>query len=209
MRPSCSPTPRSTGANSARGDLPVTVIAGITDGTTTWIGADSCAADSGGLNWPTNDKLLRVRCGSEVALLGFAGNGRLKCVMRDLLVLSDAPSARGDLDAWARGTVRRINALALDQRPPVVDPEDPASGFDGVALLGFRGGLWRLACDTAIPVPRSGAVGSGGDIAHGAMRALDQVTDGLSDRAIVELAMHVACAEQTDCGLPMDLESTR
>lgn len=180
----------------------MTAIAGITDGTTTWIAADSSASDDGGLDWPATDKLVRVRAGRGVAVLAFSGNGRLKGAMRDMLMLSD-PGA-GDLDVWARDTARRINGVALDQRPPIVNPDDEPSGFDGIALLGYRGRLWRIACDTAIPVLRSAAIGSGGDIAYGAMRALCMHDVRTSDQAIVLLAVSIACADQTDCSLPVD-----
>lgn len=181
----------------------MTVIAGITDGTTTWIAADSCAPDCSGLIWPANDKLIRTTAGDSAVLLALSGSGRLKGAMRDMLTLADP--GRGDLNTWARDVARRITRVALDQRPPIADPEDLASGFDGVALLGCRGGLWRLACDTAIPIPRSGAIGSGGDIAHGAMRGLD-MSGHLADRELVELAVTIACTEQTDCSLPLDVE---
>lgn len=184
----------------------MTVIAGLTDGKTTWLGADSAACDSTGLNWPANDKLLRIKVedfGGAQALLAFSGNGRLKGLMRDRLVL---PTPRpADPNGWAREAARAIQELTLDARPPIVCEDDT---FDGLALLGFQGGLWRIAGDTAIPIERSAAIGSGGDIAHGALRAMDLDGPHLPSRRIVENALTIACEDQSDCSLPIDIDST-
>jgi hypothetical protein len=185
----------------------VTVIAAVTNGEVAWLGADSAGLDHTGLNWPANDKLIRLSvAGRERALLAFSGNGRLKGAMRDQLVLDRPDRAAQPLDVWARDSARRISTVAVDAHPPIVDQDN--GEVDGIALLAFRGRIWRIAQDTAIAVPRAAAIGSGGDIALGVLRALDAVTPTLPMERMVETALDIVCREQSDCSAPVDIDCT-
>lgn len=177
----------------------MTVVAGITNGHTAWLGADTGARDNGGLRWPSA-KLHRIPAGPETALLAFAGNGRLRGVVSQLTI--EAPAADCDMDTWARGIARSLTGIAVDTKPPVVDDNGLV---DGHGLLAFRGRLWHLWQDMADPVQRCVAIGSGGDLAIGALEAL---LDRQPDREALTRALEITCDRHGDCDLPFDLDCT-
>lgn len=137
------------------------------------------AADSGAF---VNDRPVReaarkmrivpVGTGGGHALVAFSGDGALAA-------LFDVEAARGinieppaglfDDDRWASQVAAWVTTLGVDAG--LVDRDD--GRLDALLILGWRGRLWTLLHNQAVPMTDGVAVlGSGGDVALGALLAL-------------------------------------
>lgn len=145
-----------------------TVVAAAVDGSVA-MAADTCntSYDRPVIGGAT--KIVRMPAGAvgEV-LFGFAGAGGLVHVVRDKLKVDGEPLPEEDPDEWASALALAVTDLAANARL-----FDQAGQLDGTLLLGWCGRVWTIGHAVAVPHPDGRvAIGSGGDVAIGALDAL-------------------------------------
>jgi len=136
---------------------------------------DSRVSDDSGVYWDSSaHKVARVGAWL-VGAAGHAGACRALVTLREL----PPPPRRAQLIAWAQAELWR----ALDVEG------------DWVALLAARGTVLLAACGGVIePVPRGWhAIGSGGEVALGALHATQRGPLSLSERAVLAVEAAAAC----------------
>ena len=99
-------------------------------------------------------------------LLGYAGAAR--ALVAQHLTIECLPNMADpdDRNTWATSIAVAITGIYLDHGLT----ED--GQMDGTVLAGAQGHLWTIAHNLAIPSPGYGAIGTGSDIAIGALHAL-------------------------------------
>lgn len=177
----------------------MTVIAVATDGQTAWMAADSCSTDGNDRAWPLA-KIARKQAGDATALVAVSGADSLLQTVRWKLAL-EPPS--GGLDEWAWQAAEQFTTLAVEAKPPITDKD----GYvDGRALLACKGRLWMLTGHDATSAGRFTAIGSGGDLALGALTVLLAADWHPADA--VAKACEVACQWNSGCRPPIQTEHT-
>lgn len=151
-------------------------------------------------------KVRRLAVGEQVALIAAAGNGALPNVLVQHLEIKTAtPVLSADLaevQDWADVVASAATEVLAECTPPLLstDSRDASQAIDGALLLGFAGHLFYLFTHQAAHVPDGvGALGSGSDVALGAMHvALEQLTP---EQAAVRGGVELACVFAPYCGL--------
>jgi ATP-dependent protease HslVU (ClpYQ) peptidase subunit len=148
-------------------------------------------------------KVLRLPVGKagEECLFGISGDGALADILSARLTL-DAPGPNEDLQPWAAAVIWAITELAGDAG--LTD----AGQIDGSLLLGFRGRLWTLANNFAIPSTDGvAAIGSGEAVAVGALDVLLEQNCELGQA--MTTALRIAVARDLHSDVPVYLELLR
>ena len=158
----------------------VTVIAGLVTGPDVLMLCDDHAVDGGGRLWPNSRKITRVPVGNAgaTALIGTCGHSGLSTLTRAGGIKLDAapdPRDAASCNDWADAVGRALTDMAVDARPPLTDD---GGHVWGQAMLAHAGRLWGISEHGAWPVDRFCAIGSGGDLALGALDALLPLVDG-------------------------------
>jgi len=186
----------------------VTVIAAYADPDVRRVlmACDTGATDGFGRVWADQPKILRKTLGTtgQHALLGIAGKRALYGLARHNLSIDGAPNPDSleDLDEWAHRIAQAWTELAVEAKPPATNDN---GHLDGDAILGHAGRLWHLTEGLADRIT-SGytAIGSGGDLALGALHVL---SNDLEDaEQVLYLACAAACAYDDGCHMPLQLE---
>lgn len=166
----------------------MTCIAGFTKGDTTYIGADSA------VSWGTS---LAIRTGCKLFvkgeyLIGCAGSVRFEQSIQHAFEPPDiSPHLQPDDTAedWYHFMVREFAAelrAHLDKHRLLVPDKEAGQRADGNMLVGLRGQLFEV--DYGFTVcqwdDRIHAIGSGGELARGALMVTD-VAPGVAWRAAV------------------------
>lgn len=180
----------------------MTVIAGIvlSDRAGVLMAADSASTFTGQLVADDSRKIVRKRIGRTGGelLLGTAGRHSLGHLAAHDLCVDDSPDPGddADCDAWAFRVACALTDLAVSARPPITTED---GSVDGAGLLAHAGRLWIVGELLAMPVRGYAAIGSGGNLALGALHVLDQRGLLMTDpsRAIAEA---VAAAVRYDTG---------
>jgi hypothetical protein len=170
----------------------VTCIVGAIGGRRVWLGADARLSDEGAYEITATGKLWRA----GGYLLGACGNSAWYALLRRVelpRVAAEGYMLRG----WAEDLLASARALGLDMPPG----EDGAA--DGAALVAGAGLLWYVDSDLeCYRVPREIAIGSGGEVARGALYAAKGHT-----RRRVGLALEAAASVRADVGPPFTIAS--
>lgn len=145
-------------------------------------------------------KIRRKDAGGLEVLLACAGAAELLPTYARHFTL-DAPGA--DLHDWAQGMAEDITRHAAKMTPSVVvngsSPDDRGM-LDAMLILGHAGRLWMLDANMACPVPDGVvAIGSGGEVALGAMHAA--LAAGVDPCGAAVQAVEIACRFTTDADL--------
>jgi ATP-dependent protease HslVU (ClpYQ) peptidase subunit len=148
-------------------------------------------------------KVLRHRVGNDQeCLLGFSGAGGLSEYVSAHLKLEHTPDTGEDLQRWAAVVVWAVTELA-EQAGLTEDRQ-----IDGSLLLGYRGRLWTLANNIAIPhTDGIAAIGSGEAVAVGALDVLLEQNCELGQA--MTTAMRIAVARDLHSDVPVYLELLR
>lgn len=135
----------------------------------------------------------------EFCLIGISGDGALGDILTHKLQLTEAPAPDEDLQPWAAAVMWAVTDLAADFG---LTDEGRISGS---LLLGFRGRLWTLANNFAIPI-REGiaAIGSGEGPAMGALDVL--LEQGADIEVAMRTAMRIAIARDVNSDGPVYIE---
>lgn len=142
---------------------------------------------------------LPIQQTAELVGFGFAGQGALGSLVRRRLEMPDAPTEGDERDAylWAIAVAEAVCAIASEATPKVLDSEGTV---DGYALMGCRGRIWLLAQQSAVLVMDPfAAIGSGGDLATGALAAFPG--DLMPARDQLEAAVEIACRFDSGCAV--------
>lgn len=142
----------------------VTCIAGIADGTSVWMGADSMASDSWNKYTSAEGKLWKT--GS--LLFGGCGNIRpLQVIKHHLTVPQQADDQ--NVEEYLVANLTDSIAHTLDEHGMLTKKWRIHGG--GSLMLGYQGALYHIACDLSILAYADGygADGSGGDHALGSL----------------------------------------
>jgi ATP-dependent protease HslVU (ClpYQ) peptidase subunit len=184
----------------------MTCIAALVRDGQVWVAADTIAVTGDDRVWHGRTKIVRKAIGrTDEALMAACGDGVLTDLIRYDLQLPAPPDPGDDNDcnAWARATAAALTELAVDCKPPVLDD----GHLNGAALLGHAGRLWYISQNSAHPVRRFTAIGSGGDAALG---VLDVLTEQDADpEYAVQRAVIAACRYDVNCREPVIVEHLR
>lgn len=101
-----------------------------------------------------------------------------------------------DLDGWAQQTAEDITRLLLELQPSILVRND----LEAELLLAVAGRAWYVNANCAFPVPDGvGVLGSGADVAYGAVHAA--LAGGCSPLDAARLAVTLACGRVSTCAL--------
>jgi len=147
----------------------MTCIIGFEKGGTVWIGGDSAGTASNMHQRIRKDKKVFVR---GEFIFGFCGSFRMGDLLKHTLVLPEVQKGKDDVSFMVNDFVNAIRAC--------FDEENKKNGEEKMTpyfLVGFRGKLFNIQGDYQVGQPADGfdAVGSGADIAIGAMHASKSV----------------------------------
>lgn len=147
----------------------MTIIAGITDGTTCWIGADSGYETGGERLQAPRPKVFRTTAGNQEALVGVAGYYSLRQAVRWRLDLPPAPELSDDetWDEWAHDVQQRFTVLVVDAGYPLLDSD---GDVHGALLVACGGRIWMITRADAFG-QASMTIGTGDACCRGAMWA--------------------------------------
>jgi ATP-dependent protease HslVU (ClpYQ) peptidase subunit len=148
----------------------VTVIAGVVEGDRVFLGADSaCTWGDDTQLTCTNRKVFRL----GPFLVGAAGNGRFGDIVEHVFV-PPKHLRRIDADKYLRTVF--IDALReAASKSGILHRKDNVDGSDFELLIGYAGRLFLVDSDFMVNEPRESfaAIGSGGNVAWGALSAMD------------------------------------
>ncbi len=161
----------------------MTCIVGLVDGDTVWIGGDSAGVNS---NWDltvrTDEKVFR----NGSFLMGFTSSFRMGQLLRFQLKPPEHPARMA--------TMRYMSTIFIDsvreclKKGGYIHIKDEVEQ-GGTFLIGYRGELWGVHSDFQISRPwdHFDAVGSGAELARGALFATRHGSLGPKERATVAL----------------------
>lgn len=177
----------------------MTCIAAVSDGQQVWMAADSIAVGTNG----THLDVVKIVEFDQGVLLGVAGQSRSIPLLRRRLEVGNPASV--DPDEWAQKVAEVATALLLEAG--VVDGND-AHEFAGTLLLAWAGHMWEIQTGVANRITRRyHAIGSGDEVALGALWALD-AAGGVGFGERVEGAVRAACDHLVHCGGEVTVRST-
>lgn len=150
----------------------MTCIVGLTKKDTVWIGGDSAGTSS--------DMHQRVRADKKVFIrgefiFGFCGSFRMGQLLQYTLKLPKQPSGKSDFKYLVNDFIDSVReCLQAENKKADNQKEDVLLPY---FLFGYRGQLYGIQADYQVSKPEAGfdAVGSGADIAIGAMHASTKV----------------------------------
>lgn len=168
----------------------VTVIAAVARQGRVTIAADT-ASTQGATRFASHPKIRRY---PGDVLLAAAGSAEALQVLRDPATIPHRST--DDLDEWAQCVAERITEILGSVNPPLIIDNDMTAEL----ILGYAGRLWYIDALCATPCHAGfGVIGSGSDIAYGALSAyLDSGADPL---AAVTQAVVIACRRNAGCAL--------
>jgi ATP-dependent protease HslVU (ClpYQ) peptidase subunit len=168
----------------------MTVIAAVAREGRITIAADT-ASHEGATRFLASPKIRRYP--GDVLLAG-AGLASLLQALRDPATIPSR--ATDDLDEWAQSTAEKITGVLLAQQPPMVED----GSLNGELILGYGGRLWYIDANYAVPCHAGiGVIGSGSDVAFGAITAY--LERGASSYTAVTQAVAIACQRNAGCAL--------
>lgn len=165
----------------------MTCIAGLVHGTDVWIGGDSAGSNAAFIMTRKDPKVFRV----GDMLMGCCGSFR----MAQLLRCTFEPPAHPDDMAVERYLVGpfidAVRRLFKDGGAATSDKEAERGTF---FLLAYRGGLYRIEHDYHVGQAADGydAIGSGADVALGALHALAATGARLGSQERIRVALEAS-----------------
>jgi ATP-dependent protease HslVU (ClpYQ) peptidase subunit len=187
----------------------VTVVAAIArDGHVT-MAADTCSQYQGTIiHGARKIRRMQTADGTPVLLTG-SGNGAIVQVIPRLVDIEATPGADGSEQAWdewaERVAAACTEAAAGTALQLTARGQDGSTTLDGAFLLGAAGRLWYLFTFQALRV-RDGvaALGSGSDLAFGALTTYQETAPGTADDVVVAAAVRAAVRYDAWCSIDDD-----
>lgn len=192
--------------NRVEGETDMTCIIGLVDAGRVIIGADSVGADVSTyqVNTRKDEKVFTGTTGDGSPFaVGFTSSFRFGQILRYGL---EIPKREDDVDLMKFLTVDFINELrATLKRYGFAKKESEQESSDGVFLLGYAGRLFEIGWDYQVGENLCGyaAIGSGAQIALGALHATNGVIANPVERVL--LALRAAEAHNAYVEGPMHL----
>lgn len=176
----------------------MTCIVGVAYRGSVFIGGDSAAVAGDSINIRADEKVFQ----NGEFLMGFAGSFRVGGLMRYAFV---PPEYTGD-DEMRYLTVDFVDAMrAVQQNKRAMRRmNEETHESDASFLVGFRGHLFEVATDYQIarPLESYAAIGSGADVALGALAATSRMKD---PRKRVLIALEAAAAHCSGVRAPFSI----
>jgi ATP-dependent protease HslVU (ClpYQ) peptidase subunit len=166
------------------------------------MGADSMWSDGRGMVWPTGlQKIHEKAVRGERILIAAAGPGALHGFVEHELDL-EPPSDASGADAWAHGVAAVLTEAAERTKCLNKDGDEIAGAF----LMAWRDRLWELTHSMAFPCSTWAAIGSGYQLALGALwvqHNLESIAGMEADPSVmIARAVAAACDFDTNCAGP-------
>lgn len=181
----------------------MTIIAAMAAEDHVVMGCDTAADYRGTAIYRADGKIAQWETAQgDRVLLGAAGNAAIVPILLRRLHIGDGPADDADAQTWASALAEKITGVLADAHPAVLTPAgaDAAAGVDGMLLLAWRHRLWLVHTHEALPpYPGIAAVGSGTDLALGALHTASAV--GVGAYTAVEMAVALACAFDSGCSI--------
>ena len=178
----------------------MTVIAALRTADRVWMAGDTGSFDGFGTLWPNPHKVFATTMAGEAVVVGTSGRSALGAMIRYDLTIDTVPGP-DDADAWAHAVAEAITEMAYHRK---ITRKDDSSSIDGTALFAWRDRLWAISDRLALPIEDFAAIGSGNEVALGAM----EVTwhEGMSEDSakwVVTRAAQAACRWEESCREPV------
>lgn len=179
----------------------MTVIAALRHNDTLWMAADKQTVDGCGRIWPIPTKLMRIPLGNGLtAVAAFAGHRGINSLLRRQLTDSGNPlRERKHLDDWAQHVADQLATGAREPGPNLLDADGHLNAF---VLLAYGQHCYAITDGAADPIEDIVAAGAGGDLALGALIALQpQLAAGdIDPESALRLAVDIAGRYDDKCG---------
>lgn len=170
----------------------MTVIAACIDGGQAVMGADTASFMDGRV-FHDGQKIFTLPAGprsGEKMTFGVAGRTSINSILRRKLKITETDVAHRDQRVVMLTVASKICAHLVAAQPAPVDAD---GNIDGGCLALYRGQLWMLTQqDAAVISAGYTAIGAGGDLALGALAALED--SGLDAEQRVRRAIAIAAA---------------
>lgn len=183
----------------------MTVVAALIADRRVWMGADTMAYDGANVARPNPHKVRSITFGDdgrERLVFGTCGAVALGQIALHRLTVGRTPDPTDDedCDAWAHDLATQLTNIARTRGGPNCE------GMDGSGLFAWRNRLWHVTDNCALPVERFSTIGSGGEVALGALDVLAESEAAPS--FIVGRAIEAACRWEGGCRAPFVLAVT-
>ena len=184
----------------------MTVIIGITDGRTIWMGADSFVGNSNYALQMKQSKIIRRQLpnGSDI-LFGCSGEMRVML----LLGAMELPDHKPGMDALYYVGIDLVNTMrSVFGDAGYATAQDGREGAgDACVLVGYDGRLFALWSDYTHAEPATDymVMGSGMEVALGALA----VTDGIPPRRRLEMVLEAVAQHSPYVRAPFTFEEIR
>jgi ATP-dependent protease HslVU (ClpYQ) peptidase subunit len=166
----------------------MTVIAAIAREGRVWMAADT-ASHAGATRFASQPK---IRAYPDGVLLAAAGTACGLPSLRDPKLMPKC--ATDDLDEWAQCVAEKVTEHLAGLTPSLLNE----GSLEIELLLGYRGRLWYLDANLANRIPDGiGVLGTGADIAYGALHAMPHAPAFNA----VTTAVAIACMRNAGCAL--------
>lgn len=180
----------------------MTVLVGIVDSGRVLLGADTWAVDGDGVIWVNPKKINALNVAGERVLFATAGRTAIGAAIRYGLTIEALPEDTDDAaDEWAQAIAEAFSELARERK--LVDKDEEV---DGAGFLAWRSHLWEISDALALRIQSFAAVGSGAQVARGALDVL--LGEGVPASTAAFRACEVACRHITNCGGDLHLSMT-
>lgn len=151
----------------------MTCIVGLVKGDTVWIGGDSAGTSSTMHQRVRADKKVFIR---GEFIFGFCGSFRMGQLLQYTLKLPKHPKGVSDFKYLVNEFIDAVRECLTVENKKITNKDDRLYPY---FLFGYRGLLYGVQGDYQVSKPEEGfdAVGSGADVAIGAMHASVKVRD--------------------------------
>lgn len=158
----------------------MTCIVGVQKKDVVWIGGDSAGTATNMNQRVRADKKVFIR---GEFIFGFCGSFRMGQLLQYTLKLPKHPSGKSDFEYLVNEFVTAVRSCLTSENKTTDNKDDALYPY---FLFGYRGQLYGIQGDYQVAKPADGfdAMGSGGDIAMGAMHA--SAKDGNCRRRILQ-----------------------
>lgn len=152
----------------------MTCIVGLVKKDTVWIGGDSAGTASNMHQRVRADKKVFIR---GEFIFGFCGSFRMGQLLQYTLKLPKHPAGKPDFKYLVNEFIDAVRDCIMTENKKAGSKKDEE--LYPYFLFGYRGQLYGVQGDYQVSKPEEGfdAVGSGADIAMGAMHASTKVSD--------------------------------
>jgi hypothetical protein len=193
----------------------MTIIVGVVEDGTVYMGGDRAALDVNGYDLITNgDTKVFHNANNRDFIMGVSGSPRVKQVLRYKLGSEEfplvSPTPEEDLQAYMSTTFVEAARAVLEAGGSKIS-EAGRESIESSFLVGIRGAMFQVFGDFYVQSPYYpyAAAGSGDNNALGVLFALEKTNVTMSPVDRVRLALEAAHEFNAGCRPPFDIVTTR